>query len=107
MGPAAHLAAGIAGRQAFHVELAPERVDQLRALAIVEPGILLTGVEPERGGAEQRPGRILPDIVIIGRVAHLDGAVLYGVEHLQCGHDLTGGEALDLELTVGRVGHIF
>src|SRR5215467_6399342 len=97
IGPAAHLAARIAGRHAFHVEFAAERVDQLRAVAIVEPGILLTGVEPERGGAEQRPGRILPDIVIIGRVAHLDGAVLYGVEHLQCGHDLARGEGLDLE----------
>jgi hypothetical protein len=107
MRPATHLAARIAGRQAFHIEFAPERVDQLRAVAVVEPGILLTGIEPERSGAEQRPSRILADIVIIGRVPHLDGSVLYGVEHLQGGHDLAGGEALDLELAVGRLGHIF
>ena len=29
---------------------------------------------------------------------HLDRAVLHGVEHLQAGHDLAGGEDLYLEL---------
>jgi hypothetical protein len=71
----------------------PEGVDQLRALAIVEPGILLAAVEAERRGAEQRPGRVLADIVIVGGMAHLDGAVLHGVEHLQCGYDLAGSKA--------------
>src|SRR5262249_46022385 len=53
---AKHLAAGQVLGQTVHIEFLAEVVDQLRALAIVEPGILLTGVEPERGGAEQRPG---------------------------------------------------
>ena len=37
-------------------------------------------------------------------MAHLDGAVLHGIEHLQAGHDLAGGEDLDLELVVGELG---
>ena len=70
----------------MHIEFLAEVVDQLRALAIVEPGILLTGVEAERSGAVQRPGRVLADILIVGGMAHLDGTVLHGVEHLQCRH---------------------
>ena len=33
----------------------------------IEPGILLAGVEAERNGAEQRPGRILADVVVRAR----------------------------------------
>ncbi len=40
-------------------------------------------------------------------MAHLDGAVLHGVEHLQCRNDLAAGEDLDLELAVGRFRDIF
>jgi hypothetical protein len=32
---------------------------------------------------------------------HLDGSVLYGVEHLQARHDFACGERLDLEFIVG------
>ena len=42
-------------------------------------------------------------------MADLDGAVLHGVENLQAGNDLAGGESLDLEFVVGgfadRLGH--
>jgi hypothetical protein len=34
-------------------------------------------------------------------VAHLDGLVLHGVEHREAGHDLAGGEHLNLEIVVG------
>ncbi len=34
-------------------------------------------------------------------MAHLDGAVLHGIEHLQAGDDFAGGEGLDLEFVVG------
>jgi hypothetical protein len=34
-------------------------------------------------------------------MSYFDGAVLYGVEHLQARHDFTGGEKLDLEFVVG------
>ena len=54
-----------------------ELVHQLDAVAVVEPGILLTGIEAERHRAEQRPGRVLADVVVRDGVAHLDGAVLH------------------------------
>jgi hypothetical protein len=34
-------------------------------------------------------------------MSHLDGAILHGIEHLQTGHDFSGGEKLDLEFVVG------
>ena len=37
-------------------------------------------------------------------MAALDGAVLYGVDDLQAGHDFAAGESLNLELAVGRLG---
>jgi len=36
---------------------------------------------------------------------HLHGAFEAGVERLQAGHDLAGGEDLDPEPVVGEVGH--
>ena len=44
--------------------------------------------------------RILAEVVIRCRVAALDGAVLHRIGDLQAGHDLAGGEHLDLELAV-------
>ena len=67
--PAAHLAAGIAAKQRIDIGLLVELVHQLGAVAVVEPGILLAGVEAERNGAEQRPGRILADVVVHGGMA--------------------------------------
>ena len=43
----------------------------------------------------------------MGAVAHLDGAVLDRVEHLQARHDLAGSERLDLEFAVGRLETYF
>ena len=40
-------------------------------------------------------------------MADLDGAVLYGIDDLQAGHDFAGGENLDLKLVVGRLGDGF
>ena len=36
----------------------------------------------------------------------LDGAGLHGVQRLQAADDFAGGEGLDLELVVGRLGQI-
>ena len=105
--PAAHLRAGIAHGQAAHIELLAEVVDQILAFALIEPGILLAAVETERSGAEQRPGRILADVVVLGAVAQFDGAILDCVEHLQAGHDLTGGKVLNLKLAVRCLGNVF
>ena len=40
-------------------------------------------------------------------MAHLDGAVLHGIEHLQAGNDFAGGEGLDLEFVVGGFANEF
>ena len=40
-------------------------------------------------------------------MTHLDGAILHGVEHLQRRHNLAGGEGLDLEFAIGRLGNVF
>jgi len=38
-------------------------------------------------------------------VAALHGAVLHGIEHLQAGHDFTGGKDANLELAFAAFGH--
>src|SRR2546429_3428177 len=68
-------------------------------------------VEDERQRRAEGEGRGLAPVVIERGLAHLDGAVRHGVEHLQTGHDFTGGEGLDLEFVVGdfsdALGEIF
>src|SRR6185503_10869133 len=75
--PSTHLAAGVAHQEAFRIELGAEVVDQLLAVTFVEPGVLLARIESERHGAEQSPGRILADIIILRAVTEFDGAVLH------------------------------
>ncbi len=105
--PAAHLRAGIPAYERVDVRLLRKVVHQLHAVAVVEPGILLAGVEAERDRAEQRPGRVLADEIVGRGVAHLDRAVLRRIEHLQAGHDLAGRERLNLKLVVGRFRYVF
>src|SRR4029453_10481958 len=69
--PAAHLCAGIAADKRVHVVLLAKLVHQFHAVAVVEPRVLLTGIQPERDGTEQCPGRILADVVVRGGVADL------------------------------------
>ena len=60
----------------------------------------------ERHGRAEGEGRVLAEVVVGRGVAHLDGAVLHGVEHLQARHDLAGGEDADLELVVGQLADV-
>jgi hypothetical protein len=102
---AAHLGTGIAARQPVDVELpVAELVEQVHAAAVVEPGVLPARIGAERDRAIEREGRILADEIIGRGVAHLDRAVGHGVHVRQPGNDLAGGEVLDLELVVGRLG---
>ena len=62
--------------------------------------------------AERRAGRIgqrrlLADVEIQRRLRDLDGRGADGIERLQAGDDLAGGEGLDLELVVGGLGDVF
>src|SRR6266851_1072503 len=74
--PAAHLAPGVTHEKALGVELGTELVDELLAIAFMEPRILLAGIKAERHGAKQRPRRILANVVVLCAVAHFDGTVL-------------------------------
>ena len=78
--------------QTLGVELGAKLVDQLLAIAVIKPCVLLTRIEAERNGAEQGPGRILANVVVLGTVTQFDRAVLDRVEHLQAGYDFAGSE---------------
>ncbi len=99
--PAAHLAAGAARRQRDAAVLLEQRRHRFGAAAEEPPRVVLAHVaaEPDRGA--EREGRILAEVVVGRRVAHLHGAGLDGIEHLQRGHDLARGKDADLELAVG------
>ena len=71
--PAAHLAAGVAGRNAVHVELLEELVQQIHAAGRYHPGVLHARVEPERHCGAERKGRILARVVVRRGVRDLDG----------------------------------
>ena len=86
------------------VVLRQQLVHQFMAAAEAEPRIHLPGVQSERQRRAVGERRILAPVVIERGVAHLDGAALHGVEHLQSRHDLAGGEHLDLEFVVGDLG---
>src|SRR5690349_22194857 len=105
--PATHLTTGIAAHHARQIVLLGELIHQLEAIAIVVPRVLLAGVETEWKGAEQRPNRVLAEIIIGCSVTGLDGAVRGGVENLQARNDLAGSKNLDLELIVGRFSDVF
>jgi len=70
-----------------------------------QPGVHLPAVEPKRQRGAEGHRRILAPIVVHRRVAHLDRAVLDGVEHLQAGNDLARCEGLNHETIVGEFGN--
>src|SRR4029079_10238512 len=96
----------ITHQEALGVELGAELVDQLLPVTLVKPSILLAGIETKRCRAKQSPCRILANVIILGAVAHLDRAVLDGVEHLQRGYDLAARQnftvAVDLAGSLNR-----
>ncbi len=100
--PAAHLGAGMAHQEGGHLVFLVELAHQLEPAAEIDPRIVLAGVEAERQRGVEGEGRILADIVVGRGVAALDRLVLDGVDDLQAGDDLAGGEDADLELVVGE-----
>ena len=67
----------------------------------------LTGIQPERQRCSERESRVLAKVVVQCRIAHLDGPILDGIEHLQAGDNFACGESLNLEFVVGDLGHTF
>src|SRR5262245_30078591 len=80
--PSAHLAAGVTHQQTLGVVLGSEFIDQLLTVAFMKPGILLTSIDTKWRRANQRPGRVLSDVIILSAMPHFDRAILDGVEHL-------------------------
>ena len=90
--PAAHLGTGIGRSKADAIEVLENSVEQLLAATKANPRNHLPGVESERQRGAESEGGILAEVVIQRGVAHLDGAVADGVEHLQPGDDFAGGK---------------
>ena len=99
--PAAHLRAGVAGREAHDVVFLEEVVVELAAPAVVHPRVLLSAIHAKRNRAAERERRVLAEEVIGRRVAALHRRVLHGVDDAERRHDLATREYLDLELVVG------
>ena len=103
--PAAHLGAGIAAGKRIEVVLGHELVHEADAAAVVIPGIELAGIEGERERGRRSEGRVLADIVIGGRMGHLDRPARHRIGRLEGADDLARRERLDLELAFGRRRH--
>ena len=101
--PAAHLGTGIAARQAEQVLRRQEFVEQVDPAAVILPGVHRPGRQAEGHGRAKRPGRILAPVIIGHGMRRIHGALAGGIGGLQAGHDLAGGEDLDLELAIGGV----
>jgi hypothetical protein len=102
--PATHLTAGLRREQALDVVLLIELVHHDIAAALRPPGLVDAGVRAERDRRAEAEGRILAEIVVGRGVTDFDRAVLHGVDDRETRHDFAGGENLDLELVVGRLG---
>ena len=103
--PAAHLGASVARREAAHAEIAVEPIDGFQTAAFVEPSVLLLGRETEGHGGAEGQGGVFAEVVVAGRVAALHRAVLHRFQHLQAGHEFTGGEGLDEKATSAHLAH--
>ena len=104
--PAAHLRAGVAGRNAVGVEFPERGVDEFLAAGKIPPRLLVAGVEAERQAGAEAERRVLAEVEIGGRMRALDRTAGHRVQGLQAGHQLAGGERLDLELVVARLGDV-
>ncbi|MCY1544065.1 hypothetical protein D9M68_799180 [compost metagenome] len=100
--PAAHLRAGVAGAGRAEVVLREEGVEQLAAVAVLFPRVVLAGREAEGNGAAEREDRVLAGEVVSGGLRHFERVGLQGIDHAECGHQLAGGVHRDFELAAGQ-----
>ena len=63
---------------------------------------MLSGIKTEWQAGTDRKCGILANIVVRCGVSHFHGAVLHGIEHLQAGHNLTGGKNANLKFIIGN-----
>ena len=98
--PTTHLAPGAAELEALDAVGLVEILHQFLPAAELQPGAVLALVHAERQPGFVDEGGVLAEIVVGGRLPRLHRAVLHGIQHLQCRHDLAGGEGADLEAVV-------
>ena len=88
--PAAHLHAGVAGRELDPIE--PSRVSRLqhgKTASFIQPGVLLPGRQAEGQPRAECDDRASVGVVVGNGVADGDVARLDDVEHLQAGGEFT------------------
>ncbi len=73
--PAAHLRAGVAGREADDAVLLEERVQGVEAAAVIHPRVLLPCGEAERQCRAEAHGEVFADVIVRRRVAEFDRAL--------------------------------
>ena len=78
-----------------------ELVHEGATAAMIHPGILLAGIQPEWHRSVEGEGRVFAHVVVIGSVTAFDRTGLDSVQHLQTGHDFAGGKNADRELAAG------
>jgi len=99
--PAAHLRAGVAGRERDEAKIAEEGAHQVLAAAVVDPRVLLPLVQAEGQRRVEGESLVLAHEVVARGVRALDGALLQRVHHAKGRDDLARGEDADLELAAG------
>jgi hypothetical protein len=104
--PATHLRAGVATRDGMNVVLGQKLVHEVVAAGLVEPCVLLTGVEGKGHVGKDRKGRVFAQEVIAWAMDHLDRAIADRIECLESADDLSSRKGLDLELAVGGIRHV-
>ena len=100
--PSTHLRARVSGRQGDDVEVGEDLADELESARVVQPGVLLAGGEPEGHAGVEGQHRRLAGVVVARAVAHLDGALLHRVHHLEGRHQLVRLVDAKLEAPVGH-----
>ena len=104
--PGAHLCAGGPGRDAVRVELLQRSVDDVAATPEHPPRQLMTGIEAERQAAAEPEHRILLAVEEEWCVRAFDRTAGDCIERLAARGQLARRERLNLEPTVGQLGHV-
>src|SRR5437660_6907649 len=93
--PATHLSPGIGRCHANAVEILQQLIQEIGPAAETNPGVHLAGIQSERERGAEGEGRVLAPVVVERGIAHLHGAVLNGVEHLQPRHEFARSKDLN------------
>ena len=103
--PAAHLHAHVATDVIDDVVLLIERAQHRHAAAVVDPGVVLAGAQPEGQAGVEGQRRVLADIGGAQHVIAFDRAIADRIHVLRRRHQLAARKGADLELAFGQLRH--